>query len=138
MAVITNTPASVAYQKGSRRRRLSGEAMPKGCYYYINQNDGGRIYMAKSSGTAAEADVKGVTLNEANAAGEWIDCDEGAGEIDTGAVLTVGSDLYLSTTYGKACLRSDLAQNNRIVFIGCPKTTSRLKFNFCNAEALVP
>lgn len=137
MAAVTFTPASVAWVSGARRFRRSGEALVKGAVYYVKSSDG-RIYNAACNGTAEVASARGITLSEANAAGEMIECVEGQGVVDVGTVLTVGTDLYLSATAGKLAPRADLTNPNRIVFGGCPKTTSRLAFCFVNAEAVVP
>ncbi|MCC7139777.1 MAG: hypothetical protein IT460_15245 [Planctomycetes bacterium] len=136
MAAITITAANVARASGPTRTRRAGEAISPGELYYIKASDK-RAYKAVCTGTEEAASAVGVALSGASAAGAPFVGQEG-GEVDVGAVLTLGKAYVVSATAGKCIAVDELVNPNRISGVGYPKTTSRLKLAFCPSGAVVP
>lgn len=136
MAAITLTPASLARVTGPTRRILAGEALIQGAQVYYKASDG-RAYNSQSDGTTAEADTKGTALVAATAAGQPVEVQEG-GDLDCGAVLTVGKVYCISTTAGKMIAADELLTTEKVTVVGVAKSTSRLGLIYKASGAAVP
>lgn len=122
MADLTITPASVLWTSGTKETGVAGVAITQGQAVYLDSSTS-TIKLAQCDGTAAEANVIGVALNE-SAAGQPVTYAK------TGAVLNIGATTAKTTTYmlsaapGGICPQADLISTNRIVYVGYATDTT--------------
>ncbi len=100
---------------------VAGETITAGQAVYVKASDG-KVYKAKCSGTAAEADAKGVALN-GGAINQAITYATD-GEINIGATTVKTTTYMLSATYGGVAPQADLVSTNSVVRLGYAKDTA--------------
>lgn len=125
MADITQTAANVARISGDvDNSRLAGEAITAGDTVYIAAADN-RYYRGDNNDTAAKADVKGVALNSALAAGSPVSVQFN-GIVNPGGTVTVGEVYVQSSNVGKWAPVADIS-TNYVTVLGVGITSSRVQ-----------
>lgn len=116
MADITITAANVKQVAGSTQTTddTAGEAVTAGQWCYIKSSDG-KAYKADVDTTTAEANVKGMALNDA-AADQPVKLAIG-GNVDVGSVLTAGETYVLSDDGAMAPI-GDLLAGDIVTILG--------------------
>jgi len=106
--------------------QVAGAAIAAGEIVY-KEAASGKCKLADNDAVAAEIrSAYGMALNGA-ADGQPLNVAKNGSEINLGsAVLTVGTDYYLSGTPGKICPRADVTSGDDPVRIGWAKTTAIL------------
>lgn len=129
MADISITAANVKLVSGPTKKRLAGATITAGqvCYQAAATKKAG--LSDNDSATAEVRAVDGVALNGA-AADQPVDLAANGAVIDVGAVLTAGTDYYLSGTPGAICPRADVTTGDDPIRIGMALTTSQLQLDF--------
>lgn len=102
---------------------IAGEAITRGKPFYTKAADG-KAWVATSEGTAAQAAVTGIALNDA-AAGQPIKGIAG-GDLGLGAILTAGLRYDLSDA-GAICPSADTTTGDYVTMLGMATTTSNLR-----------
>lgn len=135
MADLTVTATSVVNSTAQTSVGIAGETIGAGQPLYLKASDG-RLWKAKSSGTAEEATVVGVALN-GGAVGQAI-AYAFAGNVNIGATTVKTTTYVLSATAGGIAPQADLVGTNRIVRIGhALDTTGTLFVDIRNVGAVV-
>lgn len=132
MADLTITAANVIGTESGRG--IASVAIAAG--EAVARNASGALILADSNaGTDATDPARtsvGVALNSA-AAGQPVAFAGAGREITVGAVLTAGTEYWLSGTAGKICPRADVAAGMTPTLIGIAKSTSSLRLILVNS-----
>jgi hypothetical protein len=107
---------------------LAGEAVARGKVAYTKAADGA-AWIATAIGTAAQAAVTGIFLNDA-AAGQPVRMIS-SGNLGFGAILTVGM-IYVLSDAGAIAPITDLTNSDFISVIGIATTTGNMLLTIIN------
>lgn len=114
----------------------AGVSITAGESIYIDSSDSDKAKLAQSDGTEAEADVKGIALNTADA-GQPIALAK-SGDMDIGATLTVGETYVLSRTAGGVAPIGDLATGDYVTHVGVATAADTLHLRLYSSATEVP
>src|SRR6218665_1417970 len=128
MADISITAANVKLVSGQTESVLAGAAVTAGQVAYKDAALKARL--SDNDGAAELHFVRGLTLNNA-AADQPVALALDGAVVAVGAVLTAGTDYYLSGTPGAICPRADVTTGDEVVRIGMALTTSNLQIDIC-------
>lgn len=121
---LTITAANVIPASGYQfQDGTAGEAITRGQAVYLKASDS-KWWKSQHDGTAAEAGVVGVALQDAGA-GQPLRVQTG-GSLAFGAILTVGEIYCVSATAGGICPYSDVGNSDYVCLIGVASTTSNM------------
>jgi hypothetical protein len=126
MSNLSPTAANVKRVSGSIFQKTAGAAVVRGDVCYLKASDG-KAYLGQCDGTTEEAEALYMALNDA-AADQPVTLQKG-GEINLGAILTVGVVYVLSATAGKIAPLADLVSTNKLTIVGTARTTSILRLS---------
>jgi hypothetical protein len=129
MADISITPANVKLISGASVPLVAGAALTAGQVIYREMAASKAKLSDNDSATAEVRAVYGVALHAA-AVDQPITVAKNGAIVDLGAVLTAGTDYYLSGTPGGVCPRADVTTGDDPVRVGMALTTSRLQLDF--------
>ena len=135
MSNLSPTAANVKRVSGAIFQKTAGAAMVRGDVCYLKASDG-KAYLAQNDGTTEESEGLYIALNDAGA-DQPVTLQKG-GEVNLGAILTVGVIYVLSATAGKIAPAADLVSTNKLTIIGCARTTSILRLAPCAPGGAVP
>lgn len=136
MADYTITPSAVL-TTATLSGGTAGEAIDAGEAVYLKSSDG-KLYLGQADGTEAEATVKGIAVNSAEAAGQPVSyLPSGELTVDA-ATFTVGALVFLSETAGKLCPESDLTSDSYKSLIGYATAANKLQVSLLNTGTQVP
>lgn len=122
MADLIITEAAIAPQSlNSSKTIVAGEAISIGQPIYMDATDSNRGKVA-DKGTVAEADVIGLSISGAAAAGQPISYLP-SGDVDFGAILSAGETYVLSSAGGISPV-ADLLSTEYVSYIGYGKSSS--------------
>jgi hypothetical protein len=115
--VVASTEVGVGFSTA-----IAGEAIAVGEPCYRKASDS-KFYRAKSSGTSEEAEVIGVAVSKATAAGQKCTVQRNK-TVTVGAAASVvaGTVFVLAATAGKIAPAADLAATNKVTVIGVGAT----------------
>ncbi len=102
----------------------AGETITAGQAVYKDTATGKYMKADANSATAAGRQARGIALNGASD-GQPLTIQR-SGDITLGAVLTPGTDYYLSDTPGGIAPRADIGAGEYVCLLGLAKTTSVL------------
>lgn len=131
MADISITAANVKLVSGPTRQLPAGAAITAGQIVYDETATGKAKLADNDDATAEVRAAAGMALHAASADQPLTLAKNGA-IVDVGAVLTAGTDYYLSGTPGGICPRADVTTGDDPVRIGWAKTTSQLVLDFAD------
>jgi len=134
MSNLSPTAANVKRVSGATFQKIAGGTIARGDACYIKASDN-KAYQGQCDGTAEEAEALYIALNDA-AADQPVTLQKG-GEVNMGAIFTVGVVYCLSATAGKICPFADLVSTNRLTIIGAARTTSILRLAPCAPGAAI-
>lgn len=130
MSDISITAANVKLVGGPTEDLIAGAAINAGQVAYKDAASGKAKLADNDSATAEVRSARGVAVNSAGTDQPVRLAKDGA-VIDLGAaVLTAGTDYYLSGTAGGICPRADVTTGDDPVRIGMADTTSHLRLDF--------
>lgn len=131
MADISITAANVKLVSGPTKKRIAAAAITAGqvCYQASATKKAGLA--DNDSPTAEIRAIDGVALNGA-AADQPVELAVNGAVISVGAVLTAGTDYYLSGTPGAICPRADVTTGDDPIRVGIALTTSNLQLDFAD------
>lgn len=129
MADLTITAANVKLVSGSTSRMVAGATLTAGQVVYEEASTEKAKLADNDSATAEVRAIKGITLHAALADQPVVVAGNGA-VVEFGAILTAGTDYYLSGTPGGICPRADVTTGDDPVRIGMALTTARLQLDF--------
>lgn len=131
MADLVITVANIKPVTGySKYQGLAGETITAGQPCYLDTSDSDSVKLADADAVAT-AVVKGISLHAA-LTDQPIELITG-GDLDTGAILTLGIPYVASTTAGGIAPYSDLLIGDFPSLLGFPVTTSRLRVTIVNS-----
>jgi hypothetical protein len=122
MPDLTITAANVLYTSGSKETGVAGVTITPGQTVYLDSSVS-TIKLAQCDGTAAEANVIGVSLHGA-LAGQPITYLRTGGLCNIGATTVKTTHYVLSATPGGIAPQADLVATNKIVYVGYATDTS--------------
>lgn len=134
MADITVTASSVVQNTGAADTGNAGETIVQGQAVYLKAADS-KLWKADNNVTAAEAVVKGISLNCASP-GQPVKYAKG-GQIVPGATLVKGTIYVLSATAGGICPAADLASTNRVSILGVASSAANLELSINNTGIVI-
>ena len=124
MADLSITAASVIAAPSARKQSgLAGATITAGQIVYLDPDDS-RFKLAGA--TIAAVTSVFVALNGA-ASGQPLQVAT-MGDVTFNAVLTAGTEYYLSTTAGGICPRADVVTGDAVILLGIARSTTVLKF----------
>jgi hypothetical protein len=128
MADLTITAASVVAGSNANVERGSfGEAVTAGQAVYKSPTTNKYMKADSNSVTPQARDALGIALN-GGALDQPAEIQK-SGRITLGAILTAGSDYYLSDTPGGICPRADVGTGEYVCLLGLAESTSVLDLN---------
>jgi len=135
MGEFTPTAANVVVTGGTIRRLTAGEAITAGQLVYQKAADS-KAWLAQSDGTAEEATIAGIAINNA-AAGQPVNyVAEGDVTMQSGIFTTPGTGqiLVLGPTAGKFQLASDLdaANDDYVSIVGMSISANAMRLAINN------
>lgn len=107
---------------------VAATTITRGQVCYLNASN--QAALAQCDGTALEATVAGIALNDAGA-GQPIRLQNG-GTMGMGAVLTAGVPYCVGATAGQIVPFEDIVSTNKVSFLGVASTTSNLVIGINN------
>lgn len=131
MADISITAASVKLVSGPTEDMRAGAALAAGQIAYKEAATSLAKLADNDSATAEVRGAHGMALNGA-AIDQPVKVARDGAVVEVGAVLTAGTDYYLSGTPGGICPRADVTTGDDPVRIGMALTTSRLQLDFAD------
>lgn len=132
MADISITAANVKLVSGPTERLVAGAAVTAGQLCYREASTSKAKLSDNDNATAEVRALRGMALGGAAADQPVILASNGA-VVDLGAaVLTAGTDYYLSGTPGGICPRADVTTGDDPVRVGMAQTTAHLLLDFAD------
>jgi hypothetical protein len=131
MADISITTANVKLVSGPTKSRMAGAVVTAGQVLYQASATKKSGLSDNDSATAEIRAVDGLALNGA-AADQPVEIAINGAVVNVGAVLTAGTDYYLSGTPGGICPRADVTTGDDPIRIGIALTTSNLQLDFAD------
>lgn len=129
MAAVTITAASIIPAASyAYVDTVAAATITRGQVCYLNSSN--QAALAQCDGTATEATIAGVALNDAGA-GQPIRLQNG-GSLGMGTVLTAGVPYCVGTTAGQIVPFADIASTNKVSYLGVASTTSNLVIGINN------
>lgn len=110
-----------------------GETVLKGELVYKKSADG--LFWKADADTLASSIVAGLAL--VGGAANAIGIIATHGPVSLGAVMTAGTEYYLSLTSGKICPRADITTGDYLTRIGAASTTSVLLLGIANTRIVL-
>jgi hypothetical protein len=137
MVDITVTPANViAGANAVRASGTAGVAISAGQLVYKDTSTGKYLLCDNNAADVNARKPQGIALNNA-ALNQPVDIQT-SGDITLGAVLTAGTDYFLSTSAsGGICPRADVTTGMNVVLLGLGKSTSVLALDIQNPGVLL-
>ncbi|KFL31478.1 hypothetical protein JP75_08020 [Devosia riboflavina] len=131
MADISISAANVKLVSGPTKSLIAAAVLTAGqaCYQASVTKKAGLA--DNDSATAEIRSIGGLALNGAAADQPVVLALNGA-VVNVGAVLTAGTDYYLSGTPGAICPRADVTTGDDPIRIGIALTTSNLQLDFAD------
>lgn len=130
MADLVQTATSVVYS-GPLKQGIAGETITAGQTLCVDPTGGtAKLFRAKSSGSAAFAQVVGIACNGA-AVNQPVEYASPAGPIDItiGATVAVGTMYVVSANLGAIAPYADLTTGNYCVPLGIADTATTILLN---------
>lgn len=131
MADISITAANVKLISGPTEDMKAGAAFAAGQVGYKEASTSLAKLADNDSATAEVRAAHGMALNGA-AVDQPVRMARNGAVVEVGAVLTAGTDYYLSGTPGAICPRADVTTGDDPVRIGMALTVSRLQLDFAD------
>jgi hypothetical protein len=131
MADISITAANVKLISGPSQRLVAGAALAAGQVAYKEASSSKAKLADNDNATAEVRAIFGLALHAA-ATDQPVIVAQNTAIIDVGAVLTAGTDYFLSGTPGGICPRADVTTGDDPVRVGIALTTSRLQLDFAD------
>ena len=131
MADISITAANVKLVSGPTRQLPAGAAITAGQIVY-DEAASGKAKLADNDNATAEVRAAAGMALHAAATDQPLTMAKNGAIVDVGAVLTAGTDYFLSGTPGSICPRADVTTGDDPVRIGWAKTTSQLVLDFAD------
>lgn len=131
MADISITAANVKLVSGPTEHMIAGAAITAGQIAYKEASSNKAKLSDNDNATAEVRAGFGMALDGA-AADQPVTLAKNGAVVDVGAVLTAGTDYYLSGTPGAICPRADVTTGDDPVRIGMAQTTSHLLLDFAD------
>lgn len=128
MTDISITAANVKLISGPTEEMAAGATITAGQIAYQEASTSKAKLADNDSATAEVRAVRGMALNGASA-DQPVRLAKNGAIVDLGAVLTAGTDYYLSGTPGAFCPRADVTTGDDPVRVGMALTTSRLQID---------
>lgn len=128
MADISITASSVKLVSGPTETLEAGASIAAGQVCYKEASSGAAKLADNDSATSEVRSARGMAINSA-AADQPVQLARDGAVVDVGAVLTAGTDYYLSGTAGAICPRADVTTGDDPVRIGMALTTSQLRLD---------
>jgi len=128
MADISITAANVKLVSGPTEQTVAGATVTAGQIAYREAATGKAKLSDNDSGTTEVRAARGMCLHGA-AADQPLTLARDGAIVELGAVLTAGTDYYLSGTPGAICPRADVVTTDDPIRIGMALTTSRLQLD---------
>lgn len=136
MGAYTITPSAVL-TSASLNMGIAGEVIDAGEAVYLNSSDN-KLYLAEAGDSSAKANVLGIAVNSADAAGQPVNY-AGAGEVTVdSATFAVGDFVFLSATPGKIGPESDLVSTDYKTLIGYATAANKLMVSRLITNVQVP
>lgn len=136
MADLTITAASVVLSSGTKESGTAGATITAGQALYLDSATN-TLKLAQCDGTAAEADVVGVSLH-ASLSGQPIAYAKNGAALNIGATTAKTTAYVLSAAAGGICPQADLVSTNKIVYLGyATATDGSVVLNVRNTGAVV-
>lgn len=135
MADITITATSVLKSTGAiTASGVAGATITAGQALYIDTSDANKLKLADANLSSLAATVAGIALN-GGASGQTIVYQLG-GVITIGATVVAGTIYVASATAGGIAPAADIAAGWRTSIIGVATSTSVIKLNIFNSDAV--
>ncbi len=128
MADISITAANVKLVSGPTEHLKAGATLVAGQVCYKESSTSKAKLADNDSATAEVRAARGLSLNGA-AADQPVQLALNGAVVDVGAVLTAGTDYYLSGTPGAICPRADVTTGDDPIRVGMALTTSQLQLD---------
>jgi hypothetical protein len=128
MADLTITAANVKLISGPTEQLTAGATLTAGQAAYKEAATGDAKLSDNDSATAEVRAVLGLSLHAA-LTDQPVTIAKNGAIVDLGAILTAGTDYFLSGTPGGICPRADVTTGDDPVRIGMALTTSRLQLD---------
>lgn len=137
MADLSITAANVTPVAGYEGEHcVSGATLTAFMPVYIDSADSNKAKIADANVSAVLAAVRGLTLHAA-LAGQPVEIIK-SGQVNLGAILTLGEEYVLSDAAGLVCPRSDLATGHWITRLGHAESTSVFNVDIKRTGLQVP
>lgn len=136
MVDIVITAANVKLISGHAQPFAAGEAITAGQVAYKDDVTKKAKLSDNDDATAAVRSALGIALNGA-ATDQPVSLALNGAVISLGAVLTAGTDYYLSGTPGGICPRADVTTTDDPIRIGMALTTSNLKIDISDPDVTI-
>lgn len=120
---ITNTNVVPDAENINVQQVIAGEVIDAGEMVYLDSTDANKAKLAEAGDTQAKANVLGMALSDAVAAGQKFLVAKTGSEIAIGTGAA-GQVYVLSTTAGKIALESDIGSGNYLTIIGYGTATA--------------
>lgn len=133
MADISITAANVKLVSGPTEQLPAGATIAAGQIAYREAGTSKAKLADNDNATAEVRAARGMALN-GGAADQPITLAKNGAIVDVGAVLTAGTDYYLSGTPGGICPRADVTTGDDPVRIGIALTTARLQIDLADPD----
>lgn len=129
MAALTITAANIIPVSGySYEDLIAAVTVTRGQVCYANASN--QAALAQCDGTALEATIKGIALNDAGA-NQPVRLQTG-GSLGFGAILTAGQIYALGRVAGEIVPISDLLATDKVSYLGHASTTGNLVLGINN------
>lgn len=133
MADISITGTSVKLVGGPTEDIVAGAAVAGGQIVYKEAASGKAKLSDNDNATAEVRAIRGMALHAA-AADQPLKIAKNGAVVDVGAVLTAGTDYYVSGTAGAICPRADVTTGDDPLRVGIAETTSHLLLDFADPD----
>jgi hypothetical protein len=125
LADLTITAANVKLVSGPTEDMIAGATLTAAQAVVADAATGKAILADNDHATATVRGVRGLALHAA-LADQPVRIAKNGAKVNLGAILTAGTDYYLSGTAGGICPRADVTTGDDPVRIGWAETTSIL------------
>lgn len=133
MADLSITAANVKLISGPTEDIVAGATVTAAQAVYSEAATSKAKLSDNDSATAEVRAVRGLSLHAA-LADQPLKIARNTAIVDLGAILTAGTDYYLSGTPGGICPRADVTTGDDPIRIGIALTTSRLQLDFADPD----
>lgn len=137
MADLTITPANIVPGSNANiKRAISAVAIGAGKSVYIDPVTKLAGLADNNTGTVADHNAVGVSVNASAVAGQPIDYISD-GDLAFGAILTKGATYCVSGTAGGICPQADVVTGMELVILGVASSTSNLQVGVRDTNVVI-